>query len=144
MCIFPHARVSCGAVRRPAALPLTIPPSPRPAVQLRSEQEGLDGQITSLVAREGNMKPEDTKVIVQVAPPGPPGPLGVVGVEGVKGLKGVQGLVGPLGRQGPRGEQGDVGPPGPTGVQVPIPPQLHRHQKRGPAPPPCCVSRAAR
>ena len=85
------------------------------------------------------MKPEDTKVIVQVAPPGPPGPLGVVGVEGIKGLKGVQGLVGPLGRQGPRGEQGDLGPPGPTGVQVLIPSQLHRPQRDVAAPSPCRI-----
>jgi hypothetical protein len=81
-------------------------------------QENLDGQITSLVAREEKMKPEDTKVIVQVAPPGPPGPVGPLGKEGVKGLKGIDGLTGPLGRQGPRGEQGDVGPAGPTGLQV--------------------------
>ena len=65
--------------------------------KLRSEQEQMDAQIADLVKREGKMKPEDTKVIVQVAPPGPPGPVGPRGATGDKGMKGVTGLQGVLG-----------------------------------------------
>ena len=61
-------------------------------VQLRSQQAQLDAQVEDLVKREGKMKPEDTKVIVQVAPPGPPGPEGDRGPTGDKGIKGVTGL----------------------------------------------------
>lgn len=54
--------------------------------KLRAEQESLNAQIESLTKREGKMKPEDTKVIVQVAPPGPPGPPGPQGPQGDKVL----------------------------------------------------------
>ena len=37
-------------------------------LQLRSEQEQLNAQISDLVKREDKMKPEDTKVIVQGLP----------------------------------------------------------------------------
>ncbi len=50
--------------------------------KLRSEQEALTAQIDSLTQREAKMEPEDTKVIVQVAPPGPPGPPGPQGPIG--------------------------------------------------------------
>jgi len=67
--------------------------------QLRGEQQTLNAQVSSLVKMEGKMQPEDTKVIVQVAPPGPPGPLGDRGPLGDKGIKGVVGLQGVLGKQ---------------------------------------------
>jgi hypothetical protein len=86
-------------------------------VQLRSEQEQLNAQVAELVKREGTMQPEDTKVIVQVAPPGPPGPVGDRGPTGDKGIKGVTGLQGVLGKQGPRGPIGPTGDPGPEGLQ---------------------------
>jgi len=88
------------------------------APQLRAEQEQLNAQVADLVKREGTMKPEDTKVIVQVAPPGPPGPEGDRGPTGDKGLKGVTGLQGVVGKQGPRGPKGPTGAIGPKGVQV--------------------------
>jgi hypothetical protein len=87
-------------------------------LQLRAEQEQLNAQVADLVKREGKMKPEDTKVIVQVAPPGPPGPEGDRGPTGDKGLKGVTGLQGVVGKQGPRGPKGPTGAIGPKGVQV--------------------------
>lgn len=85
--------------------------------KLRSEQEQLNAQISDLVKREDKMKPEDTKVIVQVAPPGPPGPVGNRGPTGDKGIKGVTGLQGVLGKQGARGPKGPTGDAGPKGLQ---------------------------
>jgi len=52
--------------------------------KMRKEQQGLDEQLASLEKRAGKIEAEDTKVIVQVAPPGPPGPVGVPGVQGDK------------------------------------------------------------
>lgn len=51
---------------------------------VRAEQESLSSQLAALVKRADKIQPEDTKVIVQVAPPGPPGPLGIQGVVGDK------------------------------------------------------------
>lgn len=52
--------------------------------KMKKEQEELTQQLDSLAERAGKIQAEDTKVIVQVAPPGPPGPVGAPGVLGDK------------------------------------------------------------